>query len=229
MQPLTVTAHLAFGICQGRPWGLALDGLLASVLWHDHKATTGARYTPAQTPADLDLPLDRCTAADGQWHWAATFAHTTPVDPDPDVRMRYLATDRDDLTRLAGTLPTTVSDHQGRYRRRQTPAIALVTPTATWQAVGDIDAITELLAGIHRIGKHRGGGEGEVSRWTVTPSGRDWWSAGHESIPGVLGRTALPGCLTAHPDTACGPRERTGLRPPYLHPSRRGDAVLPAG
>ena len=32
MKPLRVRAHLAFGIAQAAPWGIALDGLLAEQL-----------------------------------------------------------------------------------------------------------------------------------------------------------------------------------------------------
>ena len=39
MKPLTVRAHLAFGIAQAAPWGIALDGLLASELWARQKAS----------------------------------------------------------------------------------------------------------------------------------------------------------------------------------------------
>ena len=39
MKPLKVRAHLAFGIAQAAPWGIALDGLLASELWARQKAS----------------------------------------------------------------------------------------------------------------------------------------------------------------------------------------------
>ena len=43
MKPLRVTAELPHGVCFGAPWGISLDGLLASVLWHRRKATAAAR------------------------------------------------------------------------------------------------------------------------------------------------------------------------------------------
>ena len=50
MKPLRVTAELPHGVCFGAPWGISLDGLLASVLWHRRKATAAARgEEPTQT------------------------------------------------------------------------------------------------------------------------------------------------------------------------------------
>ncbi|SCC49340.1 MULTISPECIES: hypothetical protein [unclassified Gordonia (in: high G+C Gram-positive bacteria)] len=42
MVPLRVTAELPDGVCFGAPWGISLDGLLASVLWHRRKAAAAA-------------------------------------------------------------------------------------------------------------------------------------------------------------------------------------------
>ena len=37
MVPLLVTATTPHGVVLSRPWGVALDGLMASVLWHRRK------------------------------------------------------------------------------------------------------------------------------------------------------------------------------------------------
>ncbi len=79
--PLQVRAHLAAGLAHAAPWGVALDGLLAAEIWAEHKATArdagqivpGLHDTP--NPADLDLPLARCTHGKALWHWAATTAY----------------------------------------------------------------------------------------------------------------------------------------------------------
>ena len=77
--PLLIRARLAGGIAHATPWGIALDGLLASEIWHTRKAALheAGQATPslAETgdPEDLDLPLARCPGDGGPlWHWAAT-------------------------------------------------------------------------------------------------------------------------------------------------------------
>lgn len=38
--PVQVTAYLSHGFAAAQPWGIALDGILASELWSDHVATS---------------------------------------------------------------------------------------------------------------------------------------------------------------------------------------------
>lgn len=230
--PLTVRAVVPFGLCSGRSWHVALDGLLASVVWHRMKADAARRgevlrYEPIGVPDDLALPLARCGTGDS-WHWACTFAEVQPATPEPDVRMRSSRTDHNDLLRMSAAIPATVSDARGHYRKRLIPAAVAVTSSATWNAVGDPDAIRELLTDLTEIGKYRTSGEGQVAEWIVTERpDLDPWSAAHEHKPGVLGRTAPPDCLA---DRSCrhGGYSQAAVRAPYLHPSRRVAAYLPA-
>ena len=144
--------------------------------------------------------------------------------------MRSSRTDHADLQRLAPSVPSTVSDTRGHYRKRLIPAVATITATATWRAVGDPEKIAELLAEVTEIGKYRTSGEGRVIAWTIEPApGDDVWSAGHEHHPGVLGRSTPAPCITDHPDITHGGRARVAVRAPYAHPSRHADAAyLPA-
>ncbi len=228
--PLRMTADLPHGVCVGTPWGISLDGLLASVLWDRRKAAAAARgevltYDPFGVPEDLELPLARCEA--GQpWHWMCIFATRSPPPPQPEPRMRSSRTDHADLQRLAPSVPSTVSDTRGHYRKRLIPATATITATATWRAVGDPEKIAELLAEITEIGKYRTSGEGRVTAWSVeaTP-GDDVWSAGHEHHPGVLGPSVPAPCVADRPNIAHGGRSRIAVRAPYAHPSRHAIAA----
>ncbi len=157
--PLRVRAHLSAGIAQAAPWGIALDGLLASELWAEHKAScraTGRDYVRAMElpePPDLDLPLARCHHGGGLWHWAATCAHPDTDTGRLDVHTWTGRVDARDLERVATALPKTVSTRQGRYRARRMPLLVTPCSSVTWHAVGDVDRVTELLAPIRSIGK----------------------------------------------------------------------------
>ncbi|MDD4865627.1 MAG: hypothetical protein PHQ28_00360 [Mycobacterium sp.] len=240
MQPLVITAATPHGVVLSRPWGIAFDGLLASVLWQRTKWAARAQgtwltYDHDQPPRLFDLPLARCgdPGRDDDWHWMATFADLHPHSSDatrPDVRWRTSRTDRQRLQHLTAAISArTVSNRNGRYQDRTIPVAAHPAATVTWRAVGDADAIRELLEDLPSIGKHRGVGEGLVTDWTVAAAPDvEAWDAGHTHTPGVLGRTAPVRCLLERPATATGPGAVAAIRPPYLHAESRTAAYHPA-
>lgn len=229
--PLQVTAHLAHGFAAAQPWGIALDGILASELWSDHVASSEEPIAwPSETanPPDLPLPLARCTlAADPRlWHWAATCCQPAGGHRT-EIRYRHQQLDQNAVAALGrDPLPASLPTNQGRYRSRRMPLIVTVCATVTWSAIGDPDALRGLLLPINAIGKKRGHGEGTVTSWEVTPVHRPSWEAGHLHADGSLGRPCPAECLPAqmqisHPSL-------TGLRPPYMHRSRQAPLYLPA-
>lgn len=230
MEPLVIIARMAGGVAHSLPWGIALDGILASELWHQTKPSLDLD-TPAldvDNPPDLDLPLARCAPTGDLWHWAATCAHPDPIPDHPDVHRWTGRVDHRHLEHLTTSLPKIVSDRQGRYRARRMPLLTTPCLTLTWYAVGDPDPIEDLLAGVHSIGKKRSQGEGRVLSWTVTPAPHlDEFTAGHLSPTGALGRPCPPACLTGR-EIATGGVGLAALRPPSMHPSRMHDLQLPA-
>lgn len=228
-QPLQVVAHLASGVAHAAPWTVSLDGLLASQLRsrqpHQQRTTLDTI-----NPPDLPLPLDRCELDTGHWHWAATcgWPDTAPERPD----MRYWTTRLDQrhtgLT-AEGPLPHHLHDHKGRYKAFRVPVPTTVALHLTWYAIGDRHTITDLLSGVHSIGKKRSMGEGRVLRWDIAPAPHlDRYTAAHLSPTGALARPCPPGCLEAHPNIVTGGRGYAAIRPPHMHPSRRTDVYLPA-
>lgn len=234
--PVRVTAHLAAGIAQSAPWGIALDGLLASALWQQHKDTTPAGYSRAMDfdapPPDLDLPLARCCPDAGPWHWAATCHHPAPGSRT-DVHTWTGSLDHRDLELTTTGLPRKVSARQGRYRSRRMPLLVTTTPQVTWHAVGDPAAITDLLTPMNSIGKKRSTGEGHVMSWDITAAhDLDPLTAGHLHPDGTLGRPTPPACRERLEEVlgpvAGGGFGTAGIRPPYMHAARQHPLFLPA-
>lgn len=237
--PLVVRAHLAGGVAQGAPWGIALDGLLASAMWQETKASAiaagqgYARAMEVDDPPDLDLPLARCRAGNGAWHWAATCLWPgAEAQTDAHVWMGKL--DHRDLEHVADRLPKIISGRQGRFRGRRMPVLVTSTPQVTWRAVGDPDRIAELLEPVRSIGKKRGSGEGHVLSWEISAAPElDPLAAGHLHPDGTLGRTTPKACVrrleqAGCPPTVDGGTGLAGLRPPYMHPARQTRLRLPA-
>lgn len=228
MTPLLVRAELAAGVAHHTPWGISLDGLLASVLFTRRRrgepGTPGAREH--SIPPDLPLPLARCRRGP-DWHWAATCSYPVGGQPRPEVRQWAAAVDHRHLEHTAGRLPQLLSSRQGRYRNQWMPVLVTVCPAVTWHAVGDRDGVAELLAELTAIGKKRGSGEGQVLAWSVTSVDLDEFTAGHLHPDGTLGRAAPPQCLGGR-RVVTGGHGWTGLRPPYMHPARQQQLALPA-
>lgn len=234
--PVRVRAHLATGIAQAAPWGIALDGLLAAELWAAQKAanrdagTDHIRALEQEDLPDLDLPLARCHPPEGPWHWAATCAHPDQPGDRLDVHTWTGRVDHRALEQMATALPKTVSARQGRYRARRMPLLVTPCSSVTWHAVGDPEAITQLLHDVRSIGKKRSSGEGQVLGWDVTPApDLDPVTAAHLHPDGTLGRPTPPACLpTLGHQVEGGGFGRAGIRPPYMHPARQHDLHLPA-
>lgn len=228
--PFTVTAHLTHGYSTAHPWGIALDGLLASQLWQAQVADWGAELDyPSDTddPPDLPLPLSRCTAAfgaTGLWHWAATCSQ--PVgEHRTEIRHRAHHLDHRAMEDLcADPLPAALPARQGPFRSRHMPLIVTVCRAVTWSGVGDPDRVAELLEPVTAIGKKRAHGEGSVARWEVTLSTRGIFESGHLHSDGTLGRPVPAGCLPEPPSTV---PVQAGIRPPYMHPGRQADLYIP--
>lgn len=237
--PVTITAHLESGLAHATPWGISLDGLLASELHHQRKAqllSEGQDHTPIleqDDPQDLPLPLARCDHGD-QWHWAATCSW--PVDGHgllPDVRQWMSQVDHRTVTDVVdGSLQKVIDDKRGRYRSHLMPLLVTSTSAVTWTCVGDADAIDALLRPVHAIGKKRTHGNGHVLSWEIAPSpDLDPWAAAHLHPDDTLGRPCPPQCLE-HATTTVRDRDalalgRTGIRPPLVHPARQVEQLLP--
>lgn len=232
--PVRVRAHLAGGIAHATSWGIALDGLLAAQLWPQVKAaqiaagTYDTRALRVENPPDLDLPLARCTRAGGDlWHWAATCSFPEHAAGQPDVHTWIGRTDHRDLEHVADWLPKTVSDRQGRFRSHRMPLLVTACSAVTWHAIGDPDVIAELLADVVSIGKKRATGEGHVLAWEVDNVTLDEFSAGHLHPDGSLGRPTPVACVPNGCEHFDGGFGTAGIRPPYMHPSRQHEVLLP--
>jgi CRISPR type IV-associated protein Csf3 len=232
--PLQVHATLTNGIATSAPWGIALDGLLASVIWQDTKSGLADNDQPVpscrdnQNPPDLPLPLARCTGAE-DWHWSATCAYPTgqPTDLPPEQRLWTTSQDQRALEAITDHLPKNLPDRQGRYRARATPTLVINATALAWQAIGDPTRIEQLLHQLTWIGKRRHTGEGRVAKWTITERpDLDPFTAAHLHPNGDLGRPTPLGCLSGC-DVNDGGVGLAAIRPPNQHPARRRVLVLP--
>lgn len=232
--PFVVRARLGAELGVGEPWSISLDGLLAGQIREDMKVAaweSGEEYVPYDdevVPEDLALPLVRCTAGGDVWHWMATFARAEGEVPGPHVHYWSARPDQQDLGAMGASLPMHVSERQGRYRSRVMPLPVVVARSLVWRGVGDPQRVEELVAGIPAIGRKRAAGHGCVLEWTVEALPKaDQWEYGHLTLGDRLGRPVPAQCLAGHGAVRHRGIGHVGIRPPYMHPSRRADVVIP--
>lgn len=202
-------------------------------------------------PAVVVLPLSRCAAplpalggnparsrdeiGDPDWHWLCTTAYPVGLDGarthgDPDVHHQHSRIRETTLHHISDPLPASLPPASGRYRMRRLPVVTTPAAAVQWHAVGDPDAIADLLNDLPAIGRRRATGEGLVLGWTVTthpdlPPGQ-WLRHGHCHPDGSLGRPTPHGCLDRVALTA-DRQGVAGIRPPYWHPATQRPVLLP--
>ena len=220
-----------------RQWGIALDGLLAAEAWAHRKNDLRAAGTPPRPPGWPKPPILRTWTC--RWRGApprrrpvALGCHVR-VPRRPGVRSagRALLDGRIDeraAGQMAAALPAALPARQGRYRTRRVPLLVTVCQAVTWHAVGDPAAIAATLDGLLAIGKKRFAGEGHVLSWQVEPGGSGRM-AGRAPAPGRDTRAARAAAVPGRGiPLHAGPLATAGLRPPYMHPARQRELLLPA-
>lgn len=173
--PLIVRACLRSGVGMELPYGLDLAGLLATRIRVHDRAGRAARGslltaplpdTTEEEPEDLTLPLARCHGG-GDWHWAASCAIPLDPDPDPEPRMFYRVLDSGWMQRAAARPLPYHHPSKGPYRDVMMPAPVVQCRELEWRAVGDAQAVEQLLRPVAYIGRRRSVGEGKVLSWSV--------------------------------------------------------------
>lgn len=227
MVPMRVTAELEAGIAHAHPWGIALDGLLASLIHAAAGDDNATGVLDLDEPPLIELPLARCGSV-RSWHWAATCSYPLDGhDQRPALQHWMTRTDHAALEALSATLPKTLSDARGPYRVHRVPVLVTTCTAVSWHAIGDPAQVTRLLEPVAAIGKKRAHGHGRVLSWTIEPaSDLEAFDAAHLHPDGSLGRPAPTSCLTGR-DVADAGIGLAGIRPPYIHPATQARLRLP--
>lgn len=229
MKPIIITAYLRCGVVSD-PW-LPLDGVL---LYEVARRQTGGgpdaslpgtgtlRAISAPTPK---LPLLK-VHDDQYWYYACSFAEWG----QPYAEGRDYWNKRNDVDKFLDMLSRDVHRldvGSGRYKSYHMPVFYRVAPWVRWWAIGEIDAIRDLLGGILALGKKRAYGWGRVIRWTVdeTDQDRSLWV-------GPIPQRAIPVTHLAghHWQGHAEPRTmQWSFRPPYYESANFATCYMPEG
>lgn len=204
--------------------GLPLDGPLAWACFDALDDAARDALPPISGPVavDFDLPLARWgDYPSGLWGWRCSWAcMDVRGETRAEVRKRTIADEAIQWAR-DNSLPVSA----GRFKPCDLAYPAVIAPTITWYAVGDLDAVQRLLDRVPAIGKSTNKGYGKILRWEVTHCPINRALVDEE---GELMR-ALPPALADALVTSSAPYipRAHGIRPPYHHASRRAQVWTP--
>lgn len=193
---------------------LHLDGLLAYVAYLQHPERDSLPPVDLEhEPIDFELPLARWRWGDS-WGWCASSIEADWVAEE--TRYASKPTPSAQMARYSDSPSVNVG--AGPHKAWRLPFPARLASEARWYALGDLDAVRDMLRYVHHLGKLRHHGAGEILGWDVAPWDADW-----SLVRGGRPMRYLP---WGWPDVD-GHRVVAALRPPYWHSARQADAMLP--
>lgn len=220
-QPMRVRCRLADGCWVSTDGLLPLDSLLAAEWMRRNHPEQYYSDGAKDTLIEPQLPLAEAQMG-GVSIWTASVAQYRLYG-----EFTYYWHKRFD-ERLAGMMldkPKRVNTGSGEFKGYRMPVNVLMVSDLTWFAVGDLDAVRDLLMGIRALGKKRAYGFGSVVLdncgepcWTVEPWPEDW------SIRGPGGRLMRP---VPWDGQSSGTVRRWGVRPPCWLPANQVVAEMP--
>lgn len=203
MIPLHITATLAGPI--GLPYQpIALDALLGYAL------TQRDGIDPAATAAECAiLPIPLAVSPCGRYYLASAAVGAVEERGLGHTHRRFPVEQAQLFGRRLGNLKITAGPAKSyRIPREESH---LIGDRLEWWAVGDLDAVRELLGWVTHLGKRRAVGLGRVASWRVVPCA-PWGKGFPVSRDGVPLRT-LPANHPGIPES--WPRTLGVLAPPY--------------
>lgn len=213
--PLHITATLAGPI--GLPYQpIALDGLLGAAL------CLRDGIDPAATAAECAiLPIPLAVEMNGRYYLASAAVGIVERRGLGYTHRRFPI----EQAQLRGHGIRSLSITAGPAKSYRIPREEshVIDDRLEWWAVGDDDAVRELLGWITHLGRKRAVGLGRVQRWTVEPC--EPWGDGFPTVRDGVPLRTLP---ADHPlvDTDW-PREWGVLAPPYWLAERGEPCVRP--
>lgn len=222
MRPLRVRAYLRTGVVSDAY--LPLDGVL---LYQAMRRRFGPRDATlpgvSSLPWSLDgvhglVPLEERNPGP-QWYYACSFAQWPPhVTEGKDHWNKRFDAQYADIVDL-GTQRRVIVE-QGRYRSYHMPVFYRCALWVEWYAVGNIEAVRDLLCDVWSLGKKGVQGWGRVGRWEIEPWPHDWseWREGQamRAIPASVFGTSFPLDLRLW-----------GYRPPYWMKENQALCLVP--
>lgn len=163
MIPLRVTALMMSRTIVSDD-GLHLDSLLmAAVAKRDGLPPLTSQLDAINAPPlDIPIALSGC----GRYYLASSALGDVEARENRYINRRFPIAES---IAMAGDSLKRINTASGPGKAYRIPSESSHVSTWTWYAIGDLDAVRELLPLVTRLGKRRAVGEGLVREWRVEP------------------------------------------------------------
>jgi len=175
MQPLKITAVLQDGRIAGVDPYFPLDSIMAAE-WmrrnHPEAYYNASSHLLTNDMIIPDLPLERIGGGE-DWYFACSFNTIPPIS---EYVMHWHKRFDDQLEQhidFAGKRGK-VDIKSGKNKAYRMPLVVQLFDRLEWFAVGDLEAVQDLVLGITHLGKKSSQGLGAVNYWTVEEWPEDW-------------------------------------------------------
>lgn len=218
MDNLPLDSILAWSwMCQHYPLLILNDGWKWPIerVQAYHDSVQAGVLNPHVGNIDADIPVlkEPFTRMDGieDYFYHASACISTPRREDVTYwRKRFDVLEAERAVEF-GKKRGSVDVKSGKYKNYSMPLVIRLFDRLEWYLTGDGAVIEELLAGVHQLGKKQSQGFGEIRKWRVEPTDRDW---GVRDDTGKLTRD-LPVNLSQ--GVPLGRVAQKGYRAPYWH------------
>lgn len=220
---LRVVAEMASALAGDAP---QLDGLLVALRARPENRSHGTTRASACPPVgDVPIPIPLRTFGG---HSIYRCSSPIMIGQTSDIHEHYhrrFPTEKAEL--LTESERGVVATTNGIYKSYRLPLRVRRVDRVVWFAEADRQSLLQVLKrSAHAIGRKTGMGYGRVAKWTAEAIDDDWtWFA--KSAQGPVLMRPLPFCDAIPSGLQCSRRDYGACQPPYWHPDRYTEIVVP--
>lgn len=222
-QPLRIRAYLQSGVVSSETQ-LPLDSIVFAQYVRD---AVGERYytlpNEIAVPDNLgiNLPFRKNITSSKHWFYACSFAQWPEhIAEGMEAYTKKFDMNRSDLIDF-GKKKANVDISRGKHKAYHNKLYYRHALYVEWYALGDKQAIEDVLRFCTHIGKKTSQGWGAVLRWEVIEWKEDW------SVRGPITKGNKRRLMRAVP--AINSRQIFGIRPSYWSPKNQCHCLVPDG
>ncbi len=216
--PITIKVDLSSPLAVLDDWTPSIEAIL-EFAWLDERGLYSAHVNPEKIIIP-ELPIQR-SVLESQSYWCCSSPHYQFDCQYSDRRNKRWAGQSEGYPVDWQGKRQKIQTDGGPYKSGNTPVFARLVKSIYWWSIGNIDEVSKMLSAVTSIGKHRGIGYGQVSKWSVRQSPSDY------HLWGKNGQLMRPIPVECCPADVPHTRRRWAWVTPFHLPESRAICAMP--